>query len=462
MKKVFFLSFLAFLFVVVSCNKKNDKDTQSVSESYFMNHEMVSFGKIDVNQIQQMAELDKIPLLGALVGSQIENIKKGVDVKTPIYFGFELNNDETKMTAFAKVENKDSLKSILAGEGYSFETIDDMLLAEEDGMIIAFNESFATIQTGDKLDGKKFIQDLKQNLTKESDDKNLVQTIQKTLSFDSPISITASLEKLNSINLSDLGSTIKTTKVKDDLNKDLYQHFNILFNKGDITINTETLGDTKQLSKLNFIGKNTFANKIRLTGKESFYLALNANFAKIEQAQKSVFAEILKEINKEGLAGIGNFISKDHPLTSLASGELFVASQPNTVDFMKPFTSFLIRSNNAEMKQYITDFLFKLDENANVNVTSDAIEGSVFNQNPPTTSKKLDLSKKLFLLHLDMNYVASTLERAGSMEAAYVKPYQSLDIEIEQHTAKMTIELKDKSKNAIASLVKYYSSLFLE
>lgn len=463
MKKLIYLSSLALIFILTACGNKGKQGVQALAEDYFASNEMAAFGKINVGEIQKLAQLDDIPLFGALITAQVDEVKKGLNMDAPIYFGVTYK-DQAEVTAFASVAKKDSLQSFLEEQGYSFETVEGMLITEQDGVVMGFNDEYVAVLTGENVSQEDFTKKIIQ-FKSSTKKKFLEEAISHTMASNAPICFAASLGQLNNIDFNDILATknvqIKKIAVKaNDKTKNLYQYFDLQFEKGKISLNTEIIGDLTQLKKTDYIGKGNIAKNFKISGKDAMYLALNLDFSKLEANEKELIQAIVDEMDDEKLGDLAPYFSKKHPLTNIATGELTIVTQPNPQDFTKPETSFYLGTKNSDLKNKLRDMLLEVDKDAQIKITDAAIEGTMNGQNT-SLSKKENMSNHYFKLHLDAHYLFNVLEMANPGSEDYVKPFKSMDITVEKTTAKLVIEVNDDSKNSLAYLVKFYSSLFL-
>lgn len=463
MKKIIFLSVLTLTIFLVACSNKKQNDVQLKAQNYFVANNVALFGKINVGDIQKLAEIDNIPLFGAMIVSQIDEVKKGLDISTPIYFGAIYEESNPTITAFAKINSKDSLNAYLSEQGYSFTEEKEMLIAEVDNLVFGFNNDYLAIMVGDNVDQEMFVKQILGEGSKAETNKYLTEAIEKVLNDKAPISAGVSLNQLNNIDPSKLitGTNLKPSNATNtDEYKDLYQTFNLQFEKGRIAVHTEAFGDTKQLGKLNFIGNSSAIKNLKISGDDALYLVLNMDFAKLEKNRKELFKEAISHIDLSDLGDFANEFNENQPLTSFANGEAYVVVQSSKSNASELSIQYYVRSKNAVLKQKIKEAIEELDKNISVKITDEAIEGSLLASKDIQLKKKLDVSNDMFRLHADINFLTKLVEASGE-DAEYVKAFKSLDINVNKTSADLEIQLNDNSKNALAYLVQYYAGLFL-
>lgn len=470
MKKLSFL-LLSTLFIFFSCNKKSSDQLQTIAASYFDTQtNIVGFGKISLGQINDQSKVENIPLFGSMIKGELGSIKACIDTDNYIYFGVEgTSQDDLSGTAFAKVKNIDSLNNYLKERGYAIEKKNHLNIAEEDELLLVFDNELMIIKGGKNQEKEAFIKSFKTiKEGKSNTNKHILTALQK----EAPIAIALFPDKAYNLNKDDELKSV----MSGDLYNGILQCVDIQFLKGSIELTNEFIGDKDKLAKLNFINPSKDSQAFKISGKDILTLALNVDFAKIEKENKKLFdfffskvdneiaeSDILdsdKTKNEEIAEAIQKYTSKTNPLTSISNGIFFLTADANKENEQNPHIKFYLGSSNAELKNYLRDLIKSWDKLAQITITKNTIEGTVY-KSPETINytENSGASDNVFKLYIDMGYVTSIFEKTDKNTARFTRPLKNIDIYSKGNVSKLIIHTMDPNTNALEYLVKEYTQM---
>ena len=127
--KIFLLSFLFF-----SCAKKNEKPLINKRVSAFLNNNknVVLFGKVELNSLLNKSDLKKVPKIGLVLNSVLDEFKSTIILENPIYYAsegpFDTKGIPSSFYTFISIKNSDSL--VLTKKGYDFNEYEGFKYAE--------------------------------------------------------------------------------------------------------------------------------------------------------------------------------------------------------------------------------------------------------------------------------------------------------------------------------------------
>lgn len=464
---------LAILFIFASCGKKGNENLREIVGHYVSNTtDIASFGKISIGQIKDQAQTESIPMFGKVIASEYKSLQAAIDLQDYIYYSVKMtavNNGE--FTVFAKVNNADSLQKYLKERGNTVSKENNVFIAEEDDMLLAFNKEIVILRRANEVNKVAFVKEFKTIIAGNKIDNKYVD---EALASKSPIALT-----INNANIVKLNQDEEMSVMFDnELYKDVLQLVELDFNKGSIDLSGKFLADADKLKKFDFRNTSKEISKFKVSGKEILNLALNADFARIEKQNKKWFDFALDKFDEE-VARYDNMdedmkpyyqekidqaelikkhINRQNPLTSLSSGVLAITADKSS-DLMKPAINVYLGSSNKAFKEDLIQYIKKIDENADLKITANSLEGKVYVPTSAITySKSTDFDENMMKFYLDMNYVTKLLEFKLEKAAFYTKPFKSIEMYGKDNVFKMTIHLNNTSENALAHLVKYYTS----
>ena len=142
------------IILLLSCNKNNQGEDSTIkSVTSFINEtkNITVFGKIKTQSILNKAEYQKIPKIGFILSSVINEFKNTVDLNNPIYYALEGPFDKNAMPntiyAFIEINNSDSLIKNLTQKGYDFNKTKNFDFTEIGKISIGISNNLAIIIT---------------------------------------------------------------------------------------------------------------------------------------------------------------------------------------------------------------------------------------------------------------------------------------------------------------------------
>jgi len=477
MKKIsLFLLFITF-FSLISCNKNKGKDLGMLVQNYVSaNKDVVAFGKLSIGQLKDQSKIEMLPMVGGIVEQYSKTVEASLDIKDYVYFSL-VSKDAVHydVLAFAKVNNIDSLQSFFKQRGNIVKKQGNFFTSEEDQLAVVFDKNILVGAYSEKANLTDLI-NVYTNLSKNAanTDTYISQIFQK----DAPIVLAGKSDKIYDLsNDEDLKKVIN----KDSF-KGIYQYLAVNFNKGNIEFNSELLGDANKLKNFNYVHPSNLTNKFRTTGMQAFSFVLNLDFARIEKDNKKLFDYLLNDLDLDentvasnemdeemmmgedasSFGGLQKFIDKNHPLTSLSNGVLFVTADPNPLDLEHPHLNVYLGSTNQEIKQYLVNLLKKYDPNARTNITPDAVTADVnVNGQPLTYTESVNADGYMAKLDINLDVCFNSINGKKDKVAKIIKPFKSVNFFIKDNKAQLKLTLTDQNTNALESLAKYYVNTFM-
>jgi len=162
MKKLSLLTLITAMFIAISCSKDSKNKTASEFLSSYMkdNKNVVVFGKMDMKSILEKADYKNIPKVSVLLNSEMKDYENSVDLSQGINFAlegpFEKDGTPSRLVAFVRVKNADSLASKIGSLGMMMEKSGDMKFSQDNDVSIGIKENLAivVVRSG-KYDGKE-------------------------------------------------------------------------------------------------------------------------------------------------------------------------------------------------------------------------------------------------------------------------------------------------------------------
>jgi hypothetical protein len=321
-----------FSFLIFSCSKDiNDRTSAEFLSAYMKeNKNVVLFGKVDFKQILEKADYKNIPKLSVLLKSEMAQFEKAIDLQQSVHFAlegpFEEDGTPSKVIAFMRVTNSDSLASKISSLGLMMEKDGDMKFVQENDVTIGVKKNIAILITkkstnGKKYDGKK---ELLEAFKKTEDDLSEGKTDQ-ILAQKSDITLGVNLQNLYESSSTSL-EKLPENKKKEfaALMKDSYFQSTISFEKGQAVMKTENLFSNELMNRM-FLNEDPSAKIISKLGKGNARLGLAMNFdmQKLESFLEDFAPEFMESLVE------GNFQLQmasstlgDKPLSNLMSGVL--------------------------------------------------------------------------------------------------------------------------------------------
>lgn len=330
------LSFL--LLTLWSCTDKQAIEVKNNFNSFIaQNHEVVSYGKVSLNDLLEKSDLESLPSFGQIIKKQFESLKVSIGVDQPIYFALDgpLNRDgmPSRSYLFFQINNKDSVEAMFSEMGYFFEQQDNLFYAEDESMALGFNDDMAVMLIGSYEDNMK---DLIYNAFIEASKGNINERIAKVLDLEGDALIASHIENLYSTANTDLNNLPQD---QQELLKEmaLNAHYatTIDFRNGEIAVDGTAYFDEALTQAMVFKDMDDF-DPLAALGVTDPIIAFYANIdiPKMETLMEKFYPDPVKELYKsmgttglilKGLGGEG--------INALVNGRMALALSTPPVDF---------------------------------------------------------------------------------------------------------------------------------
>lgn len=472
MKTISVLSFIIIL--LFSCNKKNNgEDSTLISATSFINEtkNINVFGKIKIQSILNKAEYQKIPKIGLILSSVINEFKNTIDLNKPVYYAlegpFEQNGKPNSIYAFVEITNSDSLIKNLTQKGYDFNKSKHFYYTEIDKINIGISNNLAVIMTNQNKKNTELeltnIFEKSKNNSFEKDNK-----IAKILRSNDDVVIGINYKSLYSTANTEINKLSKE-KQKEliEITENSFSKLTVNFNKGEVKILTENYISNK-FKDLLFLNENNSSQILSKLGNGSprMGLILNLDLRKIENFITKYSNTSLSQIGEEigGPIQMAIMMGGDKPLSNLFSGEfgaVLIGEPKNDGTFIPDFNMYLgLGKKGKPLAEIAQSFL--ANGSMKTKIDSKGISCYSSDKNIPKLHSNLNLPDNLkdfgskpisgFINLKDMDI--SSFELNGGMKIINI--IESLKINIDNQKGEIIIKAKDKSKNILKSSIDFY------
>ncbi len=462
------------IIILFSCSKKNNgEDSTLNSATSFINEtkNINVFGKIKIQSILNKAEYQKIPKIGLILSSVINEFKNTIDLNKPIYYAlegpFEQNGKPNTIYAFVEITNSDSLIKNLTQKGYDFNKSKHFYYTEIDKINIGISNNLAVIMTNqNKKNTELELHNIFEKSKKNSFEKD--NKIAKILRSNDDVVIGINYKSLYSTANTEINKLSKE-KQKEliEITENSFSKITVNFNKGEVKILTENYISNK-FKDLLFLSENNSSQILSKIGNGSprMGLILNLDLRKIENFITKYSNTSLSEIGEEigGPIQMAIMMGGDKPLSNLFSGEfgaVLLGEPKNDGTFIPDFNMFLgIGKKGKPLAEMAQSFF----SNGTMKTQIDAKGISCYSseKNLPKLHSNLNLPDNLkdfgskpisgFIYLKDMDI--SSFELNGGMKIINI--IESLKINIDNQKGEIIINAKDKSKNILKTSIDFY------
>ena len=344
--KIFLLSFFIF-----SCAKKNEKPliNERVSAFLNINKNVVLFGKVELNSLLNKSDIKKVPKIGLLLNSVLDEFKSTIILENPMYYAsegpFDTKGIPSSFYTFISIKNSDSLVLNLTKKGYDFNEYEGFKYAEFGKFSLGVENDLAIVVFKQEEYNSRDILNLAFSNTKGKLANDLVN---KMLLAKGDVSASINLNALYSTSNTELEklSEEKRKEIKS-LVKNSYIQTSVEFNDGEVIIDSKNYFSDQLKNKLFF---KTDKNAVLLSklgnGTPRLALTLNVDINKLENFINDYSPGFFNKIGNElgGPLQMVLMMGGDNPLSGLFNGELgfslFGNPQLNG-GFIPDFTVFL-------------------------------------------------------------------------------------------------------------------------
>ncbi len=462
------------IILLLSCNKNNqDKDSTIKSVTSFINEtkNITVFGKIKIQSILNKAEYQKIPKIGFILSSVINEFKNTVDLNNPIYYALEGPFDKNAMPntiyAFIKIQSSDSLIDNLTQKGYDFNKAKNFDFTEIGKISIGISNNLAIIITKqNKINSEKELAIIFEKTRKQSFEKE--NKIGKILKSNEDIVIGVNYNSLYSTANTELNKlSIDKQNELNDITENSFSKITISFNKGELKLNTENYVSNK-FKEILFLNENNSKQIISKlgNGEPRVGLILNLNIVKIENIinkyTNTSFAKIGEEIG--GPFQLAIMMGGDKPLSNLFSGQfgaLLIGEPKNDGTFIPDFNLFLGLGDKgqplAEMaRSFLSNGTMKTVVNRKgISCYSSEKNMPLLNSNLKIPDNLKDFGLKPISGFINLKDIdISSFELSGGMKIFNI--IESIKFNMDNTNGEMIIKTKDKTKNILKSSIDFY------
>jgi hypothetical protein len=355
------------LFLSACSSKGNERNAEEATSALIEgNEKIVAFGHVDAMNILNDAGYKSIPKVNVILGSVLNNWKRGLEIDKPIYYALEApfaqNGTPETVYALINIKNQDSLSSIISEMGYALDKEGDISYHQEDDVTFGIRNNLLIIisKPGD-YDGKVKIKEAFQltegDLSEDTAEEIVEQKGDLVSGVDISRLLTTSNTQLKSLpadKMDELTALVEDAFVKTVVN----------FDNGAINIESQNLFSDKLKDKLFFKDKNGATLISQLGGGNPWMgMAVNVDLRKGEEFISSYLPDSKKDFisnlpteQKFALMALG-----ENPLSKLFSGQAGVVlnGDPKSAMGMElEYSSFLGMGPKGELLQQIVQEKF--------------------------------------------------------------------------------------------------------
>jgi len=476
MKTIAAFSFSIIL--LLSCDKNNQGEDLTIkSVTSFINEtkNITVFGKIKIQSILNKAEYQKIPKIGLVLSSVINEFKNTVDLNNPIYYALEGPFDKNALPntiyVFIKIQSSDTLVNNLTQKGYDFNKYKDFNYTEINNTNIGISKNLAVIMfTKNKIKSENEFNKIFEKCNRKS--FQIGNKIEKILKSNEDIVLGLNYHSLYSTANTSLNKiSLEKQKEINDITENSFSKITISFNKGELKLNTENYVSNK-FKEILFLNENNSKQIISKlgNGEPRVGLILNLNLVKIEnfinKYTNTSYAKIGEEIG--GPLQMAIMMGGDNPLSNLFSGQfgaLLIGEPKNDGTFIPDFNLFLgLGDKGQPLAEMAKSFLSNGTMKTVVNRKGISCYSS--EKNMPLLNSNLKLPDNLkdfglkpisgFINLKDMDM--SSFELTGGMKIFNI--IESIKFNMDNTNGEMIIKTKDKTKNILKSSIDFYKTEF--
>jgi hypothetical protein len=481
-KNVYRLGLAAILgfSVLTACSGKADeRDAESAASALVnTNGQIVAFGHISVEDILDKSEYDKIPKLKALIGTELQSLQQGLDLKKPVYYAVSAPFDAkgTPETAYGLVNVKDEAKLIdkFNQMGFTVEKTGELSYISEGDVTIGVRNKLAIIVS------KKAPYDSKAEIVKaftqtEGDESG--GTTKDIIKEKGDIVAGVSIERLfttanTSLNKLDASKKAELEKLVDDA----FIKSEVSFEKGELKFTSKNFFSSALKDKLFFKEDKSAGILSKLgTGNAWMGMAANIDMRKLESFLNEYAPDFKQKLmaNLPGEAKMALMVAGDNPLTALFSGQLGVVMTGNpSVADVPQFNAFLGLGTKGDMiNDMVKGFLIMgtqvgdayIMENTAIAPRKDGIY--IYSANAAAAQKliipagaKKDFGQKTFSMFIAFGQMdVKSLEVDPAARVIEILDLAVLNVD--EDGSELILTAKDRSQNILAQALKYYEGM---
>lgn len=327
-KQFSFLSIFTFL-LLISCSKEDKSRTASEYLSAYMkeNKSVVLFGRVDAKEILEKCDYQHIPKASVLLMSEVKQYESALELSQGVCFAlegpFEKDGTPSRLVAFVKVKDVDSLANKITSMGLMLQEENDMRYVQNKDVTIGVKEEIAVfIAKKGKYDGKTSLEKVFKN--SEGDVSN--GKIALILKQQADIIMGVSLQNLYATSNTSI-SALSEVKQKEfkALTDDSYIQSWISFEKGQAVFESKNLFSNELMNRM-FFKEDPQADIINRLGKGDAKLGISMNIdvEKLESFLDDFAPEFKRDLIRFNfqLQLMMSILGDDRPLMNLLGGNL--------------------------------------------------------------------------------------------------------------------------------------------
>jgi hypothetical protein len=344
--------------ILFSCGNSKDSRTPGEYLSAFVqsNSSVVSFGKIDLNQLLEKAEYKKLPKVGVILNGYLNELSGAINLETPIHFAVEgpFLADGTPETIYAFIEtvNPDTLAAKVTQQGYDMEEDHGMhYFADGDVAFGTKNNLTVIISKKGEFDAKALL-----NKVFEDSQKDLAGgKIEEILDEEADLVAGVSMQNMYVTSNTDLNDlSAQKRKEVDEMVKDSYVLTTLNFEEGQVVMNTRNLFSDALMEKM-FLRSDEGAGIVKRlgSGKPTLGFAMNMDMRKLQDFMETYSPNTLKELGESagGPAAMMMAMGGKDLLSNMLTGELgaVLVGSPNMQEGISDFNFFVGLGKQGKM-----------------------------------------------------------------------------------------------------------------
>jgi hypothetical protein len=435
------------------------------------NKNVILFGKIDFKQLLEKADYKNIPKLSVLLKSEMSQFEKAIDLKQNIHFAlegpFDQEGNPSKVIAFVRVLNSDSLASKISSLGLMMEKDGDMKFTQDNDLSIGVKQNIAIFiskksSKTNKFDGKK---ELIEAFEKSKNDLSEGK-IDKILAQKSDITLAVNMQNLYG-NLSGI-SKMPENKEKEfkALMKDSYLQSTISFDNGEAVVKTQNLFSNKLMNRM-FLKEDPNATLISKLGKGNARLgvAMNFDMQKLESFLDDFAPQFMGSLVQNNFQlQMASSVLGDKPLSNLMNGMigiLVIGDMINSGSFVPEANIYMGFGNKGkQVSEMLSSLLPKDSDIFGMKYTINEKEITVSSGKSKSTSLIIpsfanSFGKKGITAFMNFDGLdTKSLDLDDEMKFIY--SIKNITISVDNRGAEVIIKGKNSSQNILKQMLDVY------
>lgn len=336
--------------ILFSCGNSKDNRTPGEYLSAFVksNPNIVTFGKIDLNQLLEKAEYKKLPKVGVILNGYLNELSGAINLETPIHFAMEgpFLADGTPETVYAFIEtiNPDTLAAKVSQQGFDVEEDHGMhYFADGDVALGTKNNLTVIISKKGEFDAKTLLNKAFEDSQKDLDEGRIEEILDEEADLVAGVSM-QNMYSTSNTELKDLSADKR--KQVDEMVKDSYVLTTLNFEEGQVVMNTRNLFSDALMEKM-FLRSDDGASIVKRlgSGKPTIGFSMNMDMRKLQDFLETYSPNTMKELAESagGPAAMMMAMGGKDMLGNMLTGEMgaVLVGSPNMQEGMSDFNFFV-------------------------------------------------------------------------------------------------------------------------